>query len=318
MTCSSHLSDFCAVESRSGQPWTLSEGKFGKRRMRIRTAPSENQRVAEELRSRQIQISEELQRERDSLSRQVQERIDKIHAYETELNERAKKISDVQHQLDSRIISYKELQDENGLLKRDSRNLAVGIAKLELDRTVQQQTQAELDQKVQDIGGRYLKENVKWIGKSLNVNNFAACKQRLQEVIERCRGIGFQITNEEEQSYIGDLRSDYEKEVRAAFEREEQARIKAQIREEQKVEREIQREQERIAREKAVVQAALAKGAGYGGGPTQCRNRKLESAACGSRSEGASRFLKHSSRKRGSFTSSPILARSGTEFSRSA
>jgi hypothetical protein len=47
--------------------------------------------------------------------------------------------------------------------------------------------------------------------------------------------------------------------VRAAFEREEQARIKAQIREEQKLEREIQREQERINRERAVVEAALAK-----------------------------------------------------------
>jgi multidrug efflux pump subunit AcrA (membrane-fusion protein) len=47
--------------------------------------------------------------------------------------------------------------------------------------------------------------------------------------------------------------------VRAAFEREEQARIKAQIREEQQREREIQRELERADKEQAVVREALAR-----------------------------------------------------------
>ena len=98
LDASSHSSDFCAVESQSGQPWTSSEGKFGKRRMRIVPACGRSRSVAEELRNRQTQISQELQRERDSLSRQVQERIDKIHAYETELNERARKrFPDAQH-----------------------------------------------------------------------------------------------------------------------------------------------------------------------------------------------------------------------------
>jgi hypothetical protein len=190
---------------------------------------------------------------------QFQENLEKLRVYEGKLNERAEKISEAQRQFDSCCISYKELEDENEILKRDLRNVAVGLRKLELDRTIQQQSQAELDQKVQEIGSRYLKENVKWISKSLNANNFASCKQRLMDVIERCRGIGFEITEAEEQSYVTELRTEYEKEVRAAFEREEQARIKAQIREEQKVEREIQREQERIAREKAIVEVALAK-----------------------------------------------------------
>ncbi len=175
------------------------------------------------------------------------------------LNEQASQFNETQRQFDSRVISYKELEDENSILKRDLRNLAIGMRKLELDSTLQQQSQAALDKKVQEIGSRYLTENVKWIAKSLNANNFATCKERLLDVIERCRGIGFHITEEEEQTYVGELRADYEKEVRAAFEREEQARIKAQIREEQKLEREIQREQERIIREKAIVEAALAK-----------------------------------------------------------
>jgi T5orf172 domain len=220
---------------------------------------ADHQKNVEELRNRQNGFSGEMQRERELLSQQLQERREKIIAYESGLNEQAKKLNDARRQFDDRIISYKELEDENKLLKRDLRNLAVSMRKLELDSHRQQQVQSELDLKVQEIGARYLKENVKWIGNSLNANNFASCKQRLLDVIERCRGIGFDITDEEEQSYLADLRVEYEKEVRTAFEREEQSRIKAQIREEQKLEREIQREQERIAREKAIVEAALAR-----------------------------------------------------------
>jgi hypothetical protein len=235
------------------------------KRKRLQKAETENasraeehQRNVEELRSRQVQFSEDMQRERQSLSRQLEERLDKLRGFEATLQDQSVKIKAAQQQFDSRIISYKELEEENATLKRDMRNLAVSIRKLELDRNLQHQSQAELDQRVQEIGSRYLKENVKWIGHSLNSNNFASCKQRLVDVIERCRGIGFQITEAEEQSYVSELRAEFEKEVRAALEKEEQARIKAQIREEQKLEREIQREQERIAREKAIVQAALA------------------------------------------------------------
>jgi hypothetical protein len=216
------------------------------------------QQEAEQLRNQHRQFADEMHRERENLSRQLQERLDKVRAFEDQQELQAGKLTAFQQQLNSRVISYKELEGENIVVKRDLRNLAIGMRKLELDRNLQQQSQADLENKVREIGSRYLKENVKWIGKSLNANNFANCKQKLLDVIERCRGIGFQITKQEEQSYIADLKAEYEKEVRAAFEREEQARIKAQIREEQKLEREIQREQERIAREKAIVQAALA------------------------------------------------------------
>lgn len=202
---------------------------------------------------------EALQRERANLSQQLQERLDKLKSIESALNDQNGKLAESQRQFDARFVSYQELENENEVLKRDLRNLAIGMRKLELDQTLQKKEQGELNERVNEIGGRYLKENVKWISKTLNANNFANCKQRLLEVIERCRGIGFEISAAEEQVYVADLRTEYEKEVRAAFEREEQARIKAQIREEQKLEREIQREQERIAREKAAIEAALAK-----------------------------------------------------------
>jgi hypothetical protein len=162
-------------------------------------------------------------------------------------------------ELDGRVVSHKNLQDENGLLKQDLRNVAVHLRKVQLDVEAQQQSHIELDEKVRDLGSRYLKENVKWVGNSLNPNNFALCKQRLLDVINRCRGIGFAISPDEEAGYVAELRADYEKVVRAAFEREEQARMKTQIREDQQRERESQSELERIDREQKVVQEAIAR-----------------------------------------------------------
>jgi len=52
---------------------------------------------------------------------------------------------------------------------------------------------------------------------------------------------------------------EYQKAVRAAFEREEQARIKAQIREEQLREKEIDRELKQLEREREAIKAALEK-----------------------------------------------------------
>jgi Meiotically Up-regulated Gene 113 (MUG113) protein len=157
----------------------------------------------------------------------------------------------------SQVVSYKELQDENGILKRDLRNLDIQVRKLQLDRQLQHEHQDSLDKRTNELGARYLKENVKWIGSSLNPNNYTACKQRLKDVIERCRGIGFEIPENEEATLVSDLKHDYELAVRAAFEREEQARIRAQIREEQARQRETERELQRLAREREAIQSAL-------------------------------------------------------------
>ena len=161
-------------------------------------------------------------------------------------------------QFDAQVISHKELQDENGILKRDLRNLDVRLRKTDLDVQLQTEAQETLDQRAHELGSRYLKESRKWIGSSLNPNNYVACKQRLQDVIERCRSIGLDIPTVEEAQLLNELKHDYEKVVRAALERKEQARIRARIREEQMREREIQRELEQAQRERAAIQAALA------------------------------------------------------------
>ena len=157
------------------------------------------------------------------------------------------------------IISFEELQAENKILKRDLQNIDVVCNKLKLDHNVLQQRQDEIDQRSNDLSQRYMKENIKWVGSKLSANNFVRSKARLLKVIELCRGIGFEIPNEQEQQCLADLKKEYEMVVRADYEREEQVRIKAQIREEQKLEREIQKELEQLERERVAIQAALEK-----------------------------------------------------------
>jgi len=137
--------------------------------------------------------------------------------------------------------------------------MAVNVQKLQLDVEQRRQAQEALDSKIEDLGQRYLKENIKWISSSLSPNNFVSSKQRLQDVIERCRGIQLEISTEQEAAAIANLKEEYEKVVRAAFEHEEQIRIRAQIREEMIREKEIERELKQLEREREAIKAALEK-----------------------------------------------------------
>ncbi len=186
------------------------------------------------------------------LAKECEEEKTRLNTAQAELESRQKAFS-------KGFITFTELQDENAVLKSDLRNLAVEVRKLQLDRDQQRQTQESLDEKINDVGSRYLKDTVKWICASLNPNNFATCKQRLQDVIERIRKAGFDVTEVEESALFTNLKSEYQKAVRAAFEREEQARIKAQIREEQMRQKEIDRELKQLEREREAIKTALAK-----------------------------------------------------------
>ncbi len=142
---------------------------------------------------------------------------------------------------DHRVVSYRELQEENAILKRDLQNIDVNLRKLEIDGELRQQQQNELDARSKQLATRYLNETVKAIVDAIGPSNFTNCKHRLIDVIARCREIGFDIPATEEARLLADLRSEFEKAVRAAFDREEQARIRAQIREEERLKREIER-----------------------------------------------------------------------------
>lgn len=180
-----------------------------------------------------------------------------LHERQAQLNAQIAQFTQARADFSSRAIAYEELWKENAMLKRDLRNLHLHVRKMAFDKESLREKQAELDARINDLGTRYLKENVKWIGSSINANNFALCKQRLLAVVERCRKIDFDVSAEQEKELIADLQSEFEKAVRAALEREEQARIKAQIREEQQREKEIEREMKQLEREREAIEAAL-------------------------------------------------------------
>jgi hypothetical protein len=182
-----------------------------------------------------------------------------ITAKEQQLGERFAKLEADEARFRQAGISFQNLLDENAMLKQDLRNIEVMYRKLQIDRDKQAEHQKHLDDRAVELGRRYLRDVEKWIGQSLNANNFAACKERLTDVIAWSREIGFPVTAETEAELLAQLRTDFEMEVRAALEREEQARIKARIREEQQREKEIERELQQLDRERAAIQAALDK-----------------------------------------------------------
>jgi hypothetical protein len=185
-------------------------------------------------------------------------------AKESDLRENARQIEvrrvEMERRLadfEKRVISYGELQNENTLLKRDLQNIDVSFNKFQLDTEAQAQRQQILDERSTQLAKRYLSETVKSVVSAVGPNNFSACKQRLSDVIARCREIGFAISAEEEARLLADLRREFERAVKLEFERQEQARIKAQIREEEKLKREVERELKQLERERIAIQAAL-------------------------------------------------------------
>lgn len=199
------------------------------------------------------------QREKEAkqLKEKAKQELDANRAEAARIAKDLQALSNAQDDLRARVISYDDLKNENSILKTDLQNIDVQTNKLELDRQIQQDETAKVAERSQSLAHRYLNESVKSIVGSLGANNFTSCKQKLLEVIARCRDIGFRVTEVEESKLLADLKAEFEKAVRAAFEREEQARIKAQIREEERLKREIDRELKQLERERVAIQAAL-------------------------------------------------------------
>ncbi len=175
-----------------------------------------------------------------------------------------------------RAIQFSDLETENAILKRDLLGLDVQVRKLRYDHRATSQAQGVLAARAQELSERYLEDVEKWVGASISANNYAACRQRLQRVIDWCRSIGFDVPSEREQKLMAKLKADFEMAVREQVEREEQARIKAQIREEQAREREIERELQALEREREAIQAALVKALADAKGAHNAEVERLE------------------------------------------
>jgi hypothetical protein len=168
-----------------------------------------------------------------------------------------RKVADGVAAYQARHVQYDDLVRENNSLKQDLFNLSVHLKKTERDQAAISQRQEDISRRTNQLADRYLKENVSWVGAKLTPNNYASCKQRLSNVVEACRGIGFDVPKEQEEQLVEDLKKDFEKAVRAEFAREEQARIRAKAREEERLDRERQKRIQEAQRGEAAAKAAL-------------------------------------------------------------
>lgn len=200
---------------------------------------------------------EQLKLDREALYAKESEHVVQVRKHETDRAAELKRDIDARailtrerQEFASRIISYQNLADENDVLKRDLQNIDVNIRKLQLDTNLGRERQVELDSRADALATRFIKDNVKWISANLTPNNYSTMKDRLTKVMEWCRGIGFVIPVEQEQLMVNDLKTEFELVVKRALEREEQARIKAQLREDLKIERERERERQQAERER--------------------------------------------------------------------
>jgi hypothetical protein len=179
------------------------------------------------------------------------------HKFQANLTQRLQRLETSEREFQGKKVSYESLNGENYELKQDLFNLTIRIKKSELDSLTLEERQEEIDVLVRKLASKYLKENRAWIGSKLTPSNFSSSKQRLQKTIAACRKIGFDIPEEEEQSLIAELQEEFKRVVRLDYERQEQARIKAQIREEQRLEREVNKLIEEADRERKAIEIAL-------------------------------------------------------------
>ncbi|MHC4575200.1 MAG: GIY-YIG nuclease family protein [Planctomycetota bacterium] len=142
--------------------------------------------------------------------------------------------------------------------------LKLAATKAERDQLAGQLTGArdQLEQRetsVVALGKRLLKDNVKFIGSKVTAHNYATSKKKFETVFAFCEKQGYHIPQPERGDILQDLKQSFEEAVRKQWEKEEQARIKRQIREEQKLEAERQRELQRLENQELAVQTALRK-----------------------------------------------------------
>lgn len=198
---------------------------------RLAAAREELERSRQALDSKRAQIDKQTGEKSGELAVIRRQTEEKHQAQRALLDAEAADLERLRKEFSERAVTYTELQNENAMLKRDLRNIEIALRKLKLDRDTQQGKQKELDARSRDLASRYLKESAHWINAALDTDNYTASRQRLKEVIERCREIGFRISATEEEDLLEELKAGHERSLRIAREHEEHARLKGPSRE---------------------------------------------------------------------------------------
>ncbi len=214
----------------------------------------------------------DVRQEQDELDRRERELIrfnKQVETAAAKTNQREQALAARQQEFDRRAVSYSELETENRLLRAELKNAAVHAAFLEHHRQADRAGHTSVAEQRDELGRAYFEEVATAAKKAITASTLPQCRQRVQSAAERVRAAGGDLSPNEEQEALTLLRTQYEKAVRAQEEREHQAQLREQIREEQQRQREIEKaeadarkaEEERAAIASA-LDAALARAAG--------------------------------------------------------
>lgn len=130
-------------------------------------------------------------------------------------------------------------------------------AKLQNETAKARETSRVAREATQAIASRFLSEVKKILIAKISPENLNQSLDKFQKSVEFCRKVGFDPKNSEVNEFTAELREEYKAAVRRQLAREEQARIKEKLREEQKVEAEFQREMKRLEQEEKLLERLL-------------------------------------------------------------
>jgi hypothetical protein len=198
--------------------------------------------------------------ERDRLedkARRLDDRAARLNHAIAEHDRRVDEFNTRRIEFDRRMIAYDELATENRILRTELKNSVVHAAYLEHLRQVGQAGQSSAADQRDELGRAYFDEIVTTARKAINTANLPQNNQRVRTAAERVRAAGVPLTPAEEEKALDALKSQFQRAVRSAADRDEQAKLREQFRDEQRRQREAEEAIRHAEREKAAIQAAL-------------------------------------------------------------
>jgi hypothetical protein len=174
----------------------------------------------------------------DDLAR-FEERRERLAAAVAARGQREQAVAAREAEFDRRAVTCADLAAENGVLRTELKNAAVHAAYLEQTQQLGRVGAAAVGQRDR-LGRAYFEEVVTAAKKALTPSTYPGAKQKVRTAAERVRGEGAELPAADEERALATLHEQFEKAVRVSVEREEQARLREQMREELTRQKEIE------------------------------------------------------------------------------
>jgi hypothetical protein len=128
----------------------------------------------------------------------------------------------------------------------------------------------------QSIAKRYFEEVTKNLVAKISPDNFSQSRDKFLKAVDYCKRVGYSVSDAEIVGFLSELKTEFEAAVRKQAAREEQAKIKERIREEQKAEAEFESERKRLEQEQKLLERLLQEARAKATAETAAQIQELE------------------------------------------